>query len=96
LVLGAAFMYKVGVHVGQWGFWSTELAPFAEATRRLAKKFDAVFLDFPALFARAEKVAPIQHWVWDGCHPSQAGHELMTREWLKVVSGRLPFLKIYA
>jgi lysophospholipase L1-like esterase len=95
LVLAPPFMYKVGARIEQWAFWEKELAPRAEIVRRLAKDYNAVFVDYPALFARAIKIAPVEYWLWDGCHPSVFGHELMAREWIRSVSSRLSFLKKY-
>lgn len=95
LVLAPPFMYKVGVRVEQWPFWEKELAPRTEIVRRIAKDYDAVLVDYPALFDRAIKVAPTEHWLWDGCHPSVFGHELMSREWIRSVSSRLSFLQKY-
>jgi lysophospholipase L1-like esterase len=94
-VLAAPFMYPVGIHLEQWDFWSKETPPRAEAVRRLAAEFDAVFVDYPDMFARASELAPIEYWTWDGCHPSVYGHELMAREWIKQLSTRLEFLKKY-
>jgi lysophospholipase L1-like esterase len=50
-------------------------------------------VDYPGMFDRAAKLAPVDYWIWDGCHPSVYGHELMAREWIKQVSTRLKFLK---
>lgn len=36
------------------------------------------------------------NWIWDGVHPTVFGHELMAREWIRQVSNRLAFLKLYA
>ncbi|MDR3218971.1 MAG: SGNH/GDSL hydrolase family protein [Dysgonamonadaceae bacterium] len=95
LVLGAPFIYPVGVYKEHWDFWSKETSIWANAVEKLANEFDAVFVDYPAMFEKATKLAPIEHWTWDGCHPSVPGHELMAREWIKQVSARLKFLKKY-
>jgi lysophospholipase L1-like esterase len=94
-VLGPPFMYPVGVHKEQWDFWSHEAPVRADVVRKLAAEFDAVLVDYPLMFEKASKIAPIEHWTWDGCHPSVPGHELMAREWIKQVSTRLTFLKKY-
>ncbi|MDR3234970.1 MAG: SGNH/GDSL hydrolase family protein [Planctomycetaceae bacterium] len=94
-VLGVPFIYCIAGQTAVWKAWEKELPPLAEAVKRLAKEFDAVLVDYPAMFERAEKSAPLDYWTWDGCHPTIAGHELMAREWIKQVSVRLPFLKKY-
>jgi lysophospholipase L1-like esterase len=94
-VLGLPFMFPVGEHKKEWDFWSREVPLRADVVRKLAKEFDAVLVDYPQMFAEACKRAPIEHWTWDGCHPSIPTHELMAREWIKQVSVRLKFLKKY-
>jgi lysophospholipase L1-like esterase len=52
---------------------------------RLAKKYQAAFVDFQTMFEAACKKAPADHWIWDGIHPTYSGHQLMADEWEKVV-----------
>jgi phospholipase/lecithinase/hemolysin len=40
------------------------------------------------------KNAPADYWMWDGIHPTVAGHELLAREWITVVGKKLPFVKL--
>jgi lysophospholipase L1-like esterase len=94
-VLGMPFMYPVGIHKEQWDFWSRETPLRAEAVREIAKEFDAILIDYPAMFEKATQLAPIEHWTWDGCHPSVFGHELMAREWIRQAGTRLTFLQKY-
>lgn len=63
--------------------------------KELSKEFDAILVDYPAVFEKAKNEAPIDYWSWDGVHPRVFGHELMAREWIKRVSSRLKFLKFY-
>jgi lysophospholipase L1-like esterase len=95
LVLAPPFIYKLGFAAPHWAFWEKEIKPRADIVRKIAKDYDAVLVDYPALFERAAKIAPINHWTWDGCHPTVYAHELMAREWIKQVSARLKFLKKY-
>ena len=43
------------------------------------------FVPFQSLFDEAVKAAPAGFWLWDGIHPSPAGHALMARQWREVV-----------
>ncbi|MDR1675716.1 MAG: SGNH/GDSL hydrolase family protein [Tannerella sp.] len=94
-VLGLPFIYPVKQQIEKWNQWERELPPRAETVKKLAKEFNAILIDYPAMFEKAFKSAPMQYWVWDGCHPSYAGHELMAREWIRQVSSKLKFLKKY-
>jgi len=53
------------------------------AVKRLAKKHGAVFVPLQAAFDEAAGKAPPDVWLWDGVHPTSAGHEIIKREWLK-------------
>jgi lysophospholipase L1-like esterase len=59
--------------------------------RKLAEKYDAVFVGFQEVFDKACKKMHCNYWIWDGVHPTVPGHELMAREWLKQVEKRISF-----
>jgi lysophospholipase L1-like esterase len=90
-VLGTPFMYPKENRE----FWNREIPVRVNIVKKLAVEFDAVLVDYIGMFEKATKSAPIEHWVWDGCHPSVFGHELMAREWIRQTATRLKFLKKY-
>jgi phospholipase/lecithinase/hemolysin len=53
--------------------------------RRLAAKHGATLVDFQKVFDDALRRAPSSYWIWDGVHPTTAGHQLMADEWERVV-----------
>jgi lysophospholipase L1-like esterase len=61
------------------------VAALAPVIRRLAAKHDALVVDFQKTFDAALARAPSSWWIWDGVHPTAAGHRLMADEWLRVV-----------
>ncbi|WP_207535244.1 SGNH/GDSL hydrolase family protein [Desertivirga arenae] len=95
LLLGLPFVYPVGRVKENWELWSREVEKRGEVVRKLAREFDAVLIDYPSVFTKAFKRKEPAYWIWDGVHPTIAGHELMAREWLKQVSSRIRFLKKY-
>lgn len=54
-----------------------------KAVRRLAAEFDAVFVPLQAVFDEAKAQREPSYWIWDGTHPTEAGHALIAREFLK-------------
>jgi lysophospholipase L1-like esterase len=94
-VLGLPFFVATGWRKGQHQKWEPLVRERNDIVRRIAADFNAVIIDYPKVFERAGKIAPLDYWIWDGIHPTAFGHELMAREWIKQVSGRLPFLKLY-
>jgi lysophospholipase L1-like esterase len=95
LVLGVPFVYAVGKRKENWELWQDGTAKRATIVKSLAKEFDAVLVDYPAVFDKAIEKAPADYWIWDGIHPTVPAHELMAREWIKQTSKRLKFLKRY-
>ena len=55
----------------------------AEASRRIAKEFDAVFVPLFSVFENALKTAPAKYWCWDSVHPTYNGHGLIADAFLK-------------
>ncbi len=56
----------------------------AECTRRIAKDYNAVIVDFDVLFKHLIKNQPKNgYWIWDGIHPTPAGHAKMAELWRK-------------
>ena len=39
------------------------------------------FVTFQSVFDEAAKAAPKEFWLWDGIHPTVAGHALMAKTW---------------
>jgi lysophospholipase L1-like esterase len=94
-ILCLPFVYPVGFYKDNWDYYKNTVDQLALRIKKLGKEFDALVVDFPSVFDKASKKAPIEYWMWDGIHPTVAGHELMAREWITKVRARLKFLKTY-
>lgn len=93
LVLCEPFILPVGRVKEKWDVYEREIKLRQQAAKEIAGKYKAVFVPFQNAFNKALQKAPAEYWIWDGIHPMPAGHELMAREWLKQVGGKLSFLK---
>jgi lysophospholipase L1-like esterase len=90
-VLGEPFILKGSRVNDQWDAFCSDILKRQTIVRKLAEKYNAVYVGFQDVFNKALEKAPIEYWIWDGVHPTVAGHELMTREWLKQVERRISF-----
>jgi lysophospholipase L1-like esterase len=88
IVLCEPFTEPTGHVLDNPTLWATEIRARQEAVGRLASKYHAPVVHFQAVLdaAVAHSHQPITYWVWDGIHPTYAGHELMAEEWLRTVS----------
>ena len=57
----------------------------ATAVRELAAEFQAVLVPFDELFASLPAGATPEWWIWDGIHPTAAGHRRMADLWEQCV-----------
>lgn len=67
---------------GRWAYFSTEVPKRAAAVRRLADKHHLPYVPLQQAFTAACEKAPADYWLFDGVHPTPAGHGLLAKLWL--------------
>ena len=93
IVLMEPFILRVG-HVNEkTEIWEAEVLKQQQVIRKLAEDYQGIFVALQEPFKNACKKAPANYWIWDGIHPMPAGHELISRLWIKEVKKKLKFLK---
>lgn len=89
LVLCEPFILPVGNVKDNWDRYHADIVKRQAVVRKLVQEFDAVFVPFQEVFDKACQKAPASYWIWDGVHPTVAGHELMAKEWMRQVERRI-------
>jgi lysophospholipase L1-like esterase len=69
-----------------WTERKPDLQERCKVVEALAAKYHVPAVNFQKVFDAAGLRAPPSYWIWDGMHPTYAGHELMADEWLRVVT----------
>jgi lysophospholipase L1-like esterase len=92
-VLCNPFILPVGKVKDNWDAYKTDLEKRQIIVKNISKQYNTVFVDFQEVFNKSCKRANADYWIWDGVHPTVAGHELMAREWIKQVKKHFKFLK---
>lgn len=93
LILMEPFILPVGQVLKEYDRWKEPTIARAAIVKNLAKEFKAIFIPLQSLFDEALNRAAANYWIWDGIHPMPAGHELISRAWLKAAKPLLPFIK---
>jgi lysophospholipase L1-like esterase len=92
-VLCESFILPVGKVKDNFEAYTADMVRRQQVVKNLAIKHNAVFVGLQDIFVTACKRAPAEYWMWDGVHPTVAGHELITKEWMKQVGKRLKFIR---
>ncbi len=83
IILGTPFVAQVG-RIGSKDNYHQRKALIAECAnvvRHIASDYHATLLDFEKMFnGLTEQNA--SYWIWDGIHPTAAGHQKMADLWL--------------
>lgn len=94
-VLCEPFILPVGAIKERWNEWSDEITKRRDVIKRLAMKHNAIFVPFQEEFDKVCKLRSPEYWIWDGVHPTYAGHGMMANVWLNVVKTHLKLDSIY-
>ncbi len=69
---------------GRWEYFRAETDLRRAAVKRLAEKYNLMFVPLQDRFDAANRDAPADgYWLADGVHPTAAGHELIKKAWLQ-------------
>lgn len=82
LLLGTPFVAKVG-RIGENDNYARRdslVRELATVVREVARDYNATIIDYEKMFDSLPE--PKSHWIWDGIHPTPAGHLKMSRLWL--------------
>ena len=85
LILCEPFSLPVGNVKLNWQPWKEELEIRQQIVKNIAESNKATFVPLQIEFDLACAKADPEYWIWDGVHPTPAGHELIVRAWLKAL-----------
>lgn len=94
ILLGTPFVAKVG-RVGSnenYPELASIVSRLAQIVRKIADEEHAVLVEYDLLFAHLQETAPRNdYWIWDGIHPTTAGHRRMADLWIEKAGGMLHY-----
>jgi lysophospholipase L1-like esterase len=90
IVLCEPFILPGRATDGHWDECQADIKSVRAVIEKLGVKYQAAVVNFQAVFDAATNRASVNYWIWDGVHPTYAGHQLMADEWLRVVRQTWP------
>ena len=92
IVLGTPFVAKAG-RIGlrdDYAKRESIVAQLAVTVKQLAQEESAICIPFDELFSDLQKEAiRPDYWIWDGIHPTTAGHRRMADLWIRLTENVL-------
>jgi lysophospholipase L1-like esterase len=85
IVVGEPFILPVGMVAKDKKRWNEMITLVQSSIRKLSKSYELILIPYQSTFEEACTKASPDYWIWDGIHPTYAGHGLMARVWLEVV-----------
>jgi len=88
IVLCEPFIFPVGIWLKNYPHWREQCDRMAEVVHKLAQEYQAVWLPFQDLFDQLTEdpqTPSLTYWMWDGIHPTAAGHEKMAEMWINAM-----------
>lgn len=79
------FILAAGRVKDNWQVWNNAMQKMQAISQKVANDSNALYIPLQKAFENAAAKAPAEYWIWDGIHPTPAGHELIAREWIKQV-----------
>ena len=83
LVLCEPFVGDVGMVAKDSAGWRRAVGALDAVVARLGAKYHAPVVPLQRVFDDAAKRAPVDHWIWDGIHPTYSGHALLADAWIR-------------
>ena len=77
------FILPVGQWADNWPERMAKMRRYQEAAARVARDFKAVFVPLQQKFLDLAETYGAAYWIWDGVHPTEAGHGVIAFEWMK-------------
>jgi len=90
LVLGEPFIEPGARTNAAWAAALADTRALQAVVARLGAKYHAPVVPYQQVFDEACRRAPVDTWIWDGVHPTAAGHELMAQAWLEATRKAWP------
>jgi lysophospholipase L1-like esterase len=91
LVLNQPFIFRNPSAEANWEEQHNDLDERQKIVEKISSDYNAIFVRLQDVFDSECKRAPAEYWIWDGIHPTVAGHEIIAREWIRQVGKRMKF-----
>ena len=66
-------------------FWRAEISKYSAVCKKIADADNRLkFIELQKHFDSVSEQRECAYWIWDGVHPTECGHGLIAREWIKV------------
>ena len=84
IILCEPFAFPEAAAKEYYDAFKTSVPLLRDSCHRIAKKYGCLFVPLQEVFDKAYAQNPqcgYSHWIWDGIHPTAAGHRIIEAQW---------------
>ena len=83
LIIMEPFILPCGLVGEKFDEWHALITPIQQILPSIARDYNATYIPLQQLFNDLCQKREASYWLWDGVHPTAAGHEIITRQWIE-------------
>ncbi|WP_039920240.1 SGNH/GDSL hydrolase family protein [Sulfurimonas gotlandica] len=85
IIICEPFSLPVDKRMKNWTKRKEVLNETHDILKEISSDLDIQYIELQSVFEEASKLKPYEYWLYDGVHPSPAGHALIAKTWIKEV-----------
>jgi len=89
IMIMGAYVTKGPATEASWDYFSSEVAKREAVAKKIAEKYNLPFIPLQCKFDEMISKKAEPYWTVEGVHPTDAGHEIIAREWLSAFENLL-------
>ncbi|MEA4889928.1 MAG: SGNH/GDSL hydrolase family protein [Clostridiaceae bacterium] len=86
IVLCEPFILPVAQVKEQYELWNCLISEVQASIGRIAEDYPVLYIPLQEKFNKLASLREPEYWLWDGVHPTEAGHQMIANEWMAAVS----------
>ena len=86
IILCEPFILPAAQVKEQYEVWNRLVSEAQASIIRIAGDYPVLYIPLQEKFQKLASLREAEYWLWDGVHPTEAGHQMIANEWMAAAS----------